>query len=167
MEADSILRANHPEMGTLDEQEVWLHQKIKEHKAKYDGQQKLPILTIPVVVHVIHNGDAVGSGENIPDGQVLSQVQVLNEDYRRMLGSPGYNTNPVGADVEIEFCMAVVDPSGNPTNGINRSNQGQATWNSQTTIDNTLKPATIWDPTQYMNMEFQEVEVVQQWETIV
>jgi gliding motility-associated-like protein len=152
MEADSILRAEHPEMGTLDQNEVWLQQKIAEHKAKYKGQQKLPILTIPVVVHVIHNGDAVGSGENIPDGQVLSQVQVLNEDYRKMLGTPGYNTDPVGADVEIEFCMAVVDPSGNPTNGIDRSNQGQASWTSMSSIDGTLKPATIWDPTQYMNM---------------
>ena len=152
MENDSILRAQHPEMGTLEQQEMWLQKKIQEHKDKYDGQDKLPILTIPVVVHVIHNGDAVGSGENIDDGQVLSQIQVMNEDYRKMLGTPGYNTNPVGADVEIEFCMAVVDPNGNATNGIDRSNQGQATWNSMNDINTILKPATIWDPTQYMNM---------------
>ncbi|HIP36358.1 MAG TPA: hypothetical protein EYG85_05855, partial [Crocinitomix sp.] len=50
MEADSLLRAQHPELGTLDQQEAWLQAKIQEHKAKYKGQQKLPILTIPVVV---------------------------------------------------------------------------------------------------------------------
>ncbi|HIP36448.1 MAG TPA: hypothetical protein EYG85_06305, partial [Crocinitomix sp.] len=48
MEADSLLRAQHPELGTLDQQEAWLQAKIQEHKAKYKGQQKLPILTIPV-----------------------------------------------------------------------------------------------------------------------
>ncbi len=152
MEADSILRAQHPELGTLNQQEAWLQQKIQEHKKKYDGQQKLPILTIPVVVHVIHNGDAIGSGENIPDGQVLSQIQVLNEDFRKILGTPGYNNNPVGADVEIEFCMAVIDPNGNPTNGIDRVNLGQATYSGSADVDANVKPVTIWDPTQYLNM---------------
>ncbi len=151
MEADSILRSQHPELGTLEQQEVWLQQKIKEHKAAHKGEQKLPILTIPVVVHVIHNGDAVGSGENILDGQVLSQIQVLNEDYRKILGTPGYNTNPVGADVEIEFCMAVVDPSGNPTDGIDRVNYGTASFGTNAAVE-TMKTTTIWDPTQYMNM---------------
>jgi len=154
MEADSIRRANNSELGTLAENEIWLQKKIVEHKNKYknDNGQKLPILTIPVVVHVIHNGDAIGAGENIGDAQVNSQIQVLNEDFQRLLGTPGYNTDPVGADVQIVFCMAVVDPAGNPTNGIDRVNMGQATWDSQTSIDGTLKPATIWDPTLYMNM---------------
>ncbi|MGV6860398.1 MAG: M43 family zinc metalloprotease, partial [Putridiphycobacter sp.] len=151
MEADSILRSQHPELGTLEQQEAWLQQKIQEHKAAHKGEQKLPILTIPVVVHVIHNGDAVGTNENIADGQVLSQIQVLNEDFRRMIGTPGYNTDPVGADVEIEFCMAVTDPSGNPTNGINRVNYGSASFNTQAAVE-TMKTTTIWDPTQYMNM---------------
>ena len=29
---------------------------------------------------------------------------------------------------------------------------GQSTWGNTTDIDNTLKPATIWDPTKYYNM---------------
>jgi hypothetical protein len=32
----------------------------------------------------VHNGEAVGSGINISDAQILSQISVLNEDYKRM-----------------------------------------------------------------------------------
>ncbi|MBL1279383.1 MAG: choice-of-anchor J domain-containing protein, partial [Fluviicola sp.] len=153
MENDSILRANNPGMSTLHEQELWLQQKIEEFKAEQalNPTKMAPILTIPMVVHVIHNGDAYGVNENIVDGQVLSQVQVLNEDFRRMLGTNGYNTNPVGADIEIEFCMAVVDPNGNPTNGIDRVNEGIASFTGLADV-NAIKPNSSWDPTQYMNM---------------
>jgi len=78
------------------------------------------IITIPVVIHIIHNGDAVGVNENITDAQALSQITVLNQDFRRMINTPGYNTNPVGADLEIEFCMAQRTPTGTATNGIDR-----------------------------------------------
>src|SRR5690606_15474718 len=37
------------------------------------------VLVIPVVVHVIHNGESLGVGKNISDARVLSQIQVLNE----------------------------------------------------------------------------------------
>ncbi|MFM5955924.1 MAG: hypothetical protein ACKOQ2_01950, partial [Dolichospermum sp.] len=36
---------------------------------------------IPVVFHIVHDGDAVGVGENISDAQVLSQIDVFNEDF--------------------------------------------------------------------------------------
>ena len=38
------------------------------------------ILTIPVVVHVIWNTNS----ENISDAQIQSQIDVLNEDFRRI-----------------------------------------------------------------------------------
>src|SRR5690606_24804220 len=115
------------------------------------------IIYIPVVVHVIHNGDDYGVDENISDEQVESQITVMTQDYRRMMGTPGYNTNPVGADIQIEFVLAKVDPNGNPTNGINRLNLCTASYagaNTNATIANVeaIKPSTIWDPTQYMNM---------------
>jgi len=153
MEMDSINRVNHPEFGSFNSNAQFINQAIKKHKAKYTDnlQQKLPILVIPVVIHVIHNGDPLGSGENILDGQAISQIQILNEDFRRILGTPGYNTNIVGADVEIEFCLAVVDPAGNVTTGVNHVNTGVTSYNSNSSVE-TMKTNTIWDPTQYMNM---------------
>ncbi|MCB9263727.1 MAG: zinc metalloprotease [Lewinellaceae bacterium] len=74
------------------------------------------VITIPVVVHVVFNN----STENISDAQVLSQITILNEDFRRM-NADADNTWPQAADSEIEFCLATVDPNGNPTTGITRT----------------------------------------------
>lgn len=113
------------------------------------------VYTIPVVVHVIHNGEPIGTGTNISDAQVLSQIQVLNEDYRRMSGTRGFNTHPDGADVEVEFCLAQQTPDGCVTNGINRINMSatSTSWSGPGgNTDTVLKPATIWDASKYMNM---------------
>lgn len=112
------------------------------------------IITIPVVVHVVHNGEPIGTGPNISDAQVMSQIAVLNEDFRR-LNADTTNTpamfDSVAADVGIEFCLATLSPSGMPTNGINRVNGGQNGW-STNQINGTLKPQTIWNRNHYLNM---------------
>ncbi|MES2486344.1 MAG: M43 family zinc metalloprotease, partial [Bacteroidota bacterium] len=135
-----------------EEFENWLSPKIAQQKAQRSANGTNAVITIPVVVHVIHNGDAYGSNENITDEQVMSQITVLNQDYRRMVDTPGYNENPVGADTEIEFCLAKVDPDGNATNGIDRVNLGQASWSSINAIDDGVKPDTSWNPSKYMNI---------------
>ncbi|MES2622301.1 MAG: M43 family zinc metalloprotease, partial [Bacteroidota bacterium] len=153
MQADSMLRAS-KSLESLNDFENWLQAKIATYKVspQYNSRGRA-VITIPVIVHVIHNGDVVGSGENISAAQVNSEFDVLNEDFRKALGTLGYNTNAVGADCEIEFCPAVVDPNGNILSepGIDRQNEGQATWD-QSSIDATLKPATIWNPDRYCNI---------------
>ncbi|MBC8643652.1 T9SS type A sorting domain-containing protein [Flavobacterium lindanitolerans] len=57
----------------------------------------------------------------------------------------------MGADVEVEFCLAKVNPNGNPTNGIDRVNLGTTTW-GEANVESILKPQTIWDPTRYLNI---------------
>ena len=37
--------------------------------------------TIPVIVHIVHNGEAAGTFPNIAATQVQSQIQVLNDDF--------------------------------------------------------------------------------------
>ena len=110
------------------------------------------VLTMPVVVHVIHNGQSVGVGPNIADGQVFSQITVLNQDFSKMAGTPGYNTDPVGANTEVQFCLAQTDPNGNLTNGINRVNLGATSWNTETQIRNQIQAVVQWDPTRYYNI---------------
>ncbi|MCO6174776.1 choice-of-anchor J domain-containing protein [Flavobacterium sp. NRK F10] len=148
-EYEIYLRNKFHNRSTTQEFESWLEPKIAQIKAdRAAGRNIQAVYSIPVVVHVIHNGDAYGTGENITDEQVLSQIQVLNEDYRKMLGTPGYGA---GVDVEIEFCMAQTDPNGNPTDGIDRVDLGTAAWD-QAGVEGTLKPNTIWDPDNYLNM---------------
>ncbi len=76
-------------------------------------------IVIPTVVHVVYANGA----QNIPDNQVLSQIDVLNRDFRRLntdtTNTPAVWQNVMG-DAGIEFCLAQRDPQGNPTTGIVR-----------------------------------------------
>ncbi|CAM3823654.1 T9SS type A sorting domain-containing protein [Flavobacterium cucumis] len=151
-EYEEYLQSIDPKRASRAKFEAWLAPLVEEQKQLQQvASQSGGIVYIPVVVHVIHNGDAYGTNENITDEQVQSQITVMTQDFRRMSGTPGFNTNPVGADTQIEFVLAKVDPNGNPTNGINRVNLCEASW-STADIDAVVKPSTIWDATQYMNM---------------
>jgi PKD repeat protein len=127
--------------------EQWVSRKMAETPHVHYRQT----ITIPVVVHIIHNETEIGKEENITESQVLSQMKVLNEDFRRKEGTPGYNTDPRGADTEIEFCLARFDQDGNPFNGIDRVKMDKDSW-SRDEWENTVKPATIWNPEQYYNI---------------
>ena len=70
--------------------------------------------TLPVVVHVIYHGEAVGTGSNISQAQVQSQLDVLNEDYRN-LNPDGTQVpapfQPLRADAQFQFVLALRDPA--------------------------------------------------------
>ena len=108
------------------------------------------VFRIPVVVHVIHNGEAIGEGANISAAQVKSQIDVLNEDFRRKLNTNGYNENPNGADCEIEFYLATTGPDGVLLSeaGIHRVDGRRKIWPKgffiRNPIETVLKPTTIW-----------------------
>ncbi|AYN01266.1 T9SS C-terminal target domain-containing protein [Chryseobacterium sp. 3008163] len=146
---ENFLRESFPGRMTTEQFESWLAPLVKNAKA--NKSQSGNIVTIPVVVHVIHSGQAYGVAQNIVDEQVMSQITVMNNDFRRLTGTPGFNSNVVGADTQIQFALAKVDPNGNPTNGIDRVNLCQASWTRQQ-VEQFVKPETSWDTTQYMNM---------------
>jgi hypothetical protein len=81
---DSILHAEHPAAETRDQFESWIDQAIEVAKAnKVIGG----VYQIPVVFHVIHSGEAVGTGTNVSQAAIQSQIDVLNEDFRRIFGT--------------------------------------------------------------------------------
>lgn len=101
------------------------------------------IKIIPVVVHVVHNGGI----ENISDAQIQSQIDVLNEDFRKISGTNGDGS---GVDTEIEFCLAKISPDGHCTNGIVRV---RSTLTNHLTYQRAmLKQLSYWDNTRYLNM---------------
>lgn len=113
------------------------------------------VIVIPVVFHIIHNGDAVGAGENISEAQILSQITALNKQFNAQdadLSKVPAAFQSFVADCQIEFCLAKFDPQGNPTTGIERLQYSNATWDNENDIDGTLKPATIWDKNRYLNI---------------
>ena len=152
VEYEQYLQEKNPKRMTNAQFETWLAPLVEKQKIlQKNSKIAATVIQIPVVVHVIHNGEAIGTAPNITDNQVQSQITVLNQDFRRKFESPGYNDHPDGADVEIEFVLAKQDPNGNPTNGIDRVNMCQPSW-ATNDIETIVKPSTIWDPTQYLNM---------------
>ena len=92
--------------------------EIERHVEKFmEGRSvgNRTVYTIPVVFHVVWNTAA----QNISNAQLQSQLDVLNEDFRRTNANAN-NTWPQAADTEIQFCLATVDPNGNTTSGITR-----------------------------------------------
>ena len=79
------------------------------------------VITIPIVVHVINY---TPDPFVISDEKIYSQIDVLNLDFRKLnpdhMNIPDEFTDLI-ADVGIEFLLATVDPDGNPTTGIIRS----------------------------------------------
>ncbi len=130
-----------------------IHRKVEEFRSEKLRRSAVEeVIRIPVVVHIIHNNaSGTVSGSNISDEQIFSQMEVLNEDYRRMPGTPGYNANPVGSDMEIEFFLANIDPDGHPTSGINRVYSSRRSFNilSETL---TISNLSYWDSNKYLNI---------------
>ncbi len=137
-------------------------QRVTQYVSQNSGTQNRinASYNLPVIVHVIY-WDA---SQNISQAQVNSQIDVLNADY----AGTGLNVNTcpaafqsLVANTNISFCKAAKNPNGvtlaEP--GIERinaqtagfSNPGTAGWSS-TYIDNTVKPATTWDASKYLNI---------------
>lgn len=132
-------------------------QQAEEAAARWAAQHPAPqktgsVVVIPTVVHVVY-GNAT---ENISDAQILSQIAVLNIDYRRLNADTTRTRTvfkPFAADCEIEFCLAQRDPSGAFTTGITRTS---TTMPNFTTGDDVKHTATggedAWPTDQYFNI---------------
>ena len=109
---------------------------------------------IPVVVHVIHHGEALGQGANIPKEQILSQIKTLNEDFRALnateINKLSAQFKTLVADTEIEFVLAKQDPEGVETDGIVRVASTKVNW--QQNEDLRLKALSQWPPDKYLNL---------------
>ncbi len=135
--------------------EDWMEKEIQNRKISKKGNV---LYTIPIIFHIVHDGTAVGTGINIAKQYVDAQIEQLNNDFRKIVGTSGSNTHPAGADTEVEFCAAELDPNGvqlaEP--GINRINGPVAGYGNPPYVnndwENTIKPATQWDPMNYYNV---------------
>jgi hypothetical protein len=133
--------------------EHWIRQRVQGQRTGRNQRPKAPPYKVPVVVHVIHNGESIGSGSNISDAQILSQISVLNKDFNR-LNADAVNTPAefaaVAGSMGIEFVLARQDPEGLATNGIVRVKGDKNAW---TINDNyELKSQSYWPAEKYLNV---------------
>lgn len=110
------------------------------------------VTRIPVVVHVVYTWQP----ENISDAQITSQIDVLNQDFRKKnpdISKVPAAFAPLAADALVEFELATQDPHGSPTNGITRDYSS----NKYFTNDNAVKSkatggADPWPSDKYLNV---------------
>lgn len=138
--------------------EAFTEEWIAEHSRLQANQRE--IITIPVVVHVLWNSPE----QNISDLQIQSQIGILNEDFRLR------NANvrdipeefiPLAADVEIEFCLATLTPTGDITDGITRTETSHDCIGNFNLINESGVPRlfydylggqSAWDTRRYLNI---------------
>ncbi len=114
--------------------------------------QTRTIISIPVVVHVLFSNNT----ENIPDAQIQSQIDVLNEDFRKQnieipLSSSQFAAS--AADVGIQFCLAKTDKNGQNFSGVNRVYVNRSSWGTSSDIKfKNAGGVDAWDATKYLNL---------------
>ncbi|MES2621792.1 MAG: M43 family zinc metalloprotease [Bacteroidota bacterium] len=87
---------------------------------KYSRAGNDTVYRVQTVFHIVYTSP----NESIPDSVIFSQLEVLNEDYRRKNADTVKTRDifkPVAGDAGIEFYLATTDPDGNPTTGITRT----------------------------------------------
>lgn len=81
----------------------------------------------------------------------------MNEDFRR-LNSDRFNTpsafSSVAADIEIEFRLARIDPNGNPTTGITRTETSITgfSWTQNDVKSSNTGGRNAWNTQRYLNI---------------
>jgi hypothetical protein len=133
--------------------EEWMGHLQQQPRKKLVNRTQNDPYVIPVVVHVIHNGEPVGTGTNLSDEQIQSQIDVLNQDFQRL--NPDVDQTPdlfqpVASSMNIQFVLARQDPDGLPTNGILRVHGGSSGWTISD--ESTFKALSYWRADQYLNI---------------
>lgn len=133
-----------------EELETFTKDYIKNSSSNAHSRGKI---TIPVVVHIVTQGFERG----ITDEQVHSQITALNRDFNlentdTEIVHPEFQDRI--ANVGFNFCLATIDPFGNPTTGITRRNTSA---DNIATPDNTWlysseEGQVAWDTKKYLNI---------------
>ncbi len=154
--SDSIL-SNLQRTESNQEFSDWLAKKINTKNTLRSTSQRshdllVPYL-VPVVFHIIHSGQNIGTGPNLTDDKIIEQLAILNDDYSRN-NADQTNTptifEDVAADTEIRFVMAKQDPEGLPTSGITRTEVTQTGFRDSE--GPVISSIIQWPPEDYINI---------------
>lgn len=133
----------------FEEMEINLQKRIQKN---YLRSSAAGVYQVPLVIHVMHNGEAEGVGNNISEAQILSGIQQINDAFRNVDGN--------GIDTEIEFVLAKQNPDCEASTGIIRYDaSGIAGYETDGISaggsgadEVTLKAASKWPNDSYYNI---------------
>ena len=148
--------------------EQWMRQKQSEKsdQARYI-ESEAGIYLLPVVVHVVHNGEAIGIGGNLSDAKIQEQIDILNEDFGRS-NADAINTpsifQSIAADIEVRFVLAKQNPDGRATNGIIRLEGSESSY----CLENEclLKQESYWSSDDYVNIWVAQIDYYMGWSSL-
>ena len=130
----------------LEQVDAFTAQWIHDH-----GAEERAVVTIPVVFHVVY----ANSAQNISDAKIQAQVAQLNADFARLNSDAGNTPSAfaaLGANTEVQFCLAQRDPSGNATSGIVRRSTTTASFSDNDGVKFTSSGGSnAWPAGSYLN----------------
>ncbi|HRQ51411.1 MAG TPA: M43 family zinc metalloprotease [Agriterribacter sp.] len=147
MSNDPALRRRYDQIENAAKRQPFISKK--EQSA---GVAALPVITIPVVIHILYNTPE----QNISDAQVRSQLDILNNDFRKQNNDTAQIPSAfasLATDCGIQFELAKTDPAGRPTTGIVRKRTDRSSWQQ----DDKMKFSATggnnaWDSRSYLNI---------------
>jgi len=112
---------------------------------------KSQAVTIPVVFHVLYGS----TPQNLHDSILQDQLDVMNEDLNANnadLWKVPSVWQPIIGNMQINFVLANIDPSGNPTTGIERR-QHVGSWQANDMMKHFNSGGLdAWPDTSYLNV---------------
>ncbi|MDR1877715.1 MAG: GEVED domain-containing protein [Flavobacteriaceae bacterium] len=136
-----------------------LSQMMKSGKKKNFYKADEDIYEIPIVIHVIHTGEAIGTAYNKSDADIHAWVDFTNKVYEGI--APNLVGDPERVSIPIRFVLAKRDMNCNPTNGIVRvdgsvipeyAEYGLKYGSSNGVEESQIKALSRWDPNYYYNI---------------
>ncbi len=131
---------------------------LKQNKTVQTGNG--PEIHVPVVVHILNTGGAVGSIYNPSDADINGMIQTLNENFSNLTDNANVAGTFNSVDIPLRFDLAQRTPTCTPTTGIYRydlsSNANYvangAFRNAAGVADDVIFATYGWPSTDYYNM---------------
>jgi hypothetical protein len=131
---------NTPEAENRFRESLYQHLSAKQLHSR---NSSVPVV-VPVVYHIMHNNGP----ENISDSLVQASIAELNLRFQN--SAPFFDST--GHPINIQFCLATVDPFGYPTNGITRTVTTLTDLDGSPAQDSAMKILMRWPPDMYLNV---------------
>lgn len=117
------------------------------------------VYEVPMVMHILHTGGAVGTPYNPDSSKVAAMLDYMNKAYAAK--SPFPDTTAGGCRIPLKFVLAKRTPSGAATNGILRLDassipnyvaKGANASNTDGVDDVDIMAFSRWNPADYYNV---------------
>ncbi len=141
---------SHTQMKKLYAENPGLEEDYKKLVNRYKENRIIngkstTVRVIPIVFHIVHEYGV----ENISDQNIYDQMDILNEDYRKLNADTNLVVTPfdtIIGDSYLEFRLATLDPWGNCTNGI------EHIYNHNSNQGDDYSKLNQWDRDKYLNV---------------